>query len=77
MGEYGQAREYYTHALVLARQLDYRRAEAEALCGLGHVASDTAERSQARECWGKALEIYEKLGVGTDAVRAAIRQLDG
>lgn len=43
--EYGQAREYHTQALTLARHLGDRRGEAEALWGLGHVVTDTAERA--------------------------------
>ncbi|MGH3972746.1 MAG: hypothetical protein ACRDS9_05410 [Pseudonocardiaceae bacterium] len=49
--------------------------EAEALWGLGHVASDTAEHGQAGDLWRKALKIYEELGVPfAETVRAAIRQ---
>jgi hypothetical protein len=63
--------------LILGRHLGDRRAEAEALWGLGHVASDTGERNQACELWRKALEIYEELGVPfVETVRAAMRQLD-
>jgi hypothetical protein len=53
VGECGQAREYYAQALT--RHLGYRHGEAEALWGLGHVATDTAERDQACELWRKAL----------------------
>jgi tetratricopeptide (TPR) repeat protein len=77
VGEYGQARDYYTQALALARHLGYRRAEADALWALGHVASGTAEPGQARELWRKALKIYEELGVPfAETVRAAMCQLD-
>lgn len=37
VGEYGQARDYYTRSLALARRLGYRFSEAEALRGLGEV----------------------------------------
>jgi tetratricopeptide (TPR) repeat protein len=74
VGGYGQAREYHTQALSLARDLGYRPGEAEALWGLGQVASDTAERSHAYELWREALEIYEDIGV-RETVRAAMLQL--
>jgi tetratricopeptide (TPR) repeat protein len=77
VGEYGQAREYHTQAVTVARHLGDRPGEAEALWGLGHVASDTAERSQACELWRQALEIYEQLGVPfAEIVRTAMCQLD-
>lgn len=63
VGEYEQARKHYINALALARHLGDRPAEAGALWGMGHVASDTADRGQAQEYWRKALEINEELGV--------------
>ncbi|MDQ4094069.1 MAG: tetratricopeptide repeat protein [Actinomycetota bacterium] len=77
VGEYGQAREYHTQVVTLGRHLGDRRAEAEALWGLGQVASDTAERGQADDLWRKALKIFEELGVPfAETVRAAIGQSD-
>ena len=76
VGQYGQAREYYHQVLFLARRLADRRGEAEALWGLGHIASDTADRGQACELWRNALEIFEELGVAfAETVRSAMDQL--
>jgi tetratricopeptide (TPR) repeat protein len=77
VGKYGQAREYHTQALTLARHLRYRRAEADALWWLGHVAIKTAKRSQACALWQNALEIYGKLGIPfAETVRTTMSQLD-
>jgi hypothetical protein len=63
--------------LTLARHLGYRRAEAQTLWWLGHLAIDTARRSQARELWRNALEVYEKLNIPfAETVRATLSQLD-
>jgi hypothetical protein len=63
--------------LALAQRLGYRPGEAEALWGLGQVASDTTERSQACQLWRKALEIYEEFGIPfAETVRAAMYKLD-
>jgi hypothetical protein len=76
-GFWSDVRYLYDQALTLARQLGYRLGEAEALWGLGHVATDTAEHGQACELWQKALEIYEELGVPfAETVRAAMCQLN-
>jgi tetratricopeptide (TPR) repeat protein len=57
VGEYVQAREYYTQALVLARQLGYQRTEADALRGLGQVEQLVGEYGQAREYHTQALTL--------------------
>ena len=55
VGEFGQAREYHTQALSLARQLGYRPGEVLALWGLGEVERRVGEYGQARECHTQAL----------------------
>jgi tetratricopeptide (TPR) repeat protein len=77
VGQYGQAREYHTHALTLARQLGDRLGEAEALWALGQIGADTEEHDQACELWRKALNIYEQLEVPfVETIRAAIHKLN-
>jgi tetratricopeptide (TPR) repeat protein/transcriptional regulator with XRE-family HTH domain len=60
--ENGQAREHYTQALVDARQLGDRRAEANALRGLGQVEWFVGEYGQAREYHTEALALARRLG---------------
>ncbi|MGH3835304.1 MAG: tetratricopeptide repeat protein [Pseudonocardiaceae bacterium] len=62
VGEYGQAREYYTQALTLARHLGDRRGEADALWGLGEVERFVGDSRQAREYHTQALTLARHLG---------------
>jgi hypothetical protein len=75
VGEEEPARMYYTQALTVARELGDRRAQAEALWALGHLA-DSEDHGQAA-LRHDALTIYEELGVpATRTDRVGMRHRD-
>jgi tetratricopeptide (TPR) repeat protein len=62
VGKYGQAREYYTQALSLARHLGDRPGEVLALRGLGEVERLVGEYGQARKYHIQSLTLARDLG---------------
>jgi tetratricopeptide (TPR) repeat protein len=61
-GFWSEVRYLYSQALALARDLDDRRIEADALWGLGQVERRVGEYGQAREYYTQALTLARNLG---------------
>ena len=53
--------ECFEEALVIAREVEYKRIEAETLESLGMTYKQLGNLDQARECWRQALGIFETI----------------
>ncbi len=62
IGRYGQARQYYTEALEIARQIGNQRLEANLLNALGEVAGRSTRYQEAVDHFKAALAIDRDLG---------------
>ena len=69
-GFWPDVRYLYSQALTLARQLGYRRGEADALWGLGEVEWLVGEYGQAREYYTQALALARDLSYRRGEVEA-------
>ena len=73
-GELDEALKRMSDALVIAREIGNRQAEANQLCSIGHVYFDKGELDEALKYLKDALAILEKYNLiqGRDTIENAI-----
>ena len=59
---YKEAKEYYENALAIAREIEHKSGEGDALSGIGNVCKDLGEVKKAKEYHKKSLAISREIG---------------
>jgi DNA-binding SARP family transcriptional activator/tetratricopeptide (TPR) repeat protein len=78
LGHGHSAADDYRTALKLSREIADPVQEAHALNGLGSALHDTQGLAPARECWHRALAIFDAMGSPeADTIRARLRAASG
>jgi tetratricopeptide (TPR) repeat protein len=68
--EYPLARELYTRLLPEAREINEPASEARCLVNLAHVETELGELAGALLHYSEAVDLYERLGMRTEVLRA-------
>jgi tetratricopeptide (TPR) repeat protein len=69
--------DYYRQALAVRREAGDAWGEAETLSDLGDALRRAGQPDEARDCWQRALAMFEDFGhPRVDEVRAHLRELD-